>query len=789
MSNVFAFINADGLGDFGYSGNWFDETNPFVPGPPGPTDVALVEASGKINGSASVNTLLYYGDGGLLTSTVQIYAQVFLLEGAVALLGPTYTNISNELEEVGVSTVTMSQGSELYINNSAAGNAGSTATPFDIAVNSSDQSTFNLTGPGTAVILQEGDAIIGDSGIGAMTISSGAELETRNYTEVDTSGKITLGNQTGSQGTLTVTGQSSMLQAIGEVDVGYSGKGSLSVLAGAEVSIVNRPTASNNLFVGDLTGSSGSVLVSGSGSRLTVEGLAIVGYQGTGTLTVANAGYADLDDLVVAYGGGPASVLVEGAGTKLEVTDQFDVGAPGTGSLRITSGAQVVLDTNFIADIGEGSGSNGSISISGAGSIFSSSTGIYNGGVGTIRLGNGGTGSIVISSGGRMITSAPDYIAADVGDGAGKGSVTINGIGSNWTAQGEFDVGRGGNGTLLVDAGGTIETGDSNSSDGLVVGDQTIGVGAAMITGTGSSLTNSGEFVIGMYGSGKLAIASGGVVTTTTNSTDGAVLGEYAGSIGTVSLAGDSTWTISPDLVIGAYGAGSLDINAGSTVSAGSLLMGITGAGYLEVSGTGAKIAVSGNAQFGNSGSASVIINSGGEVSAGGTAALVNGYVSMIGGTLFVSKTLTLDAGQALGGHGTVQASSTINSTTVQAGGGTLSFIGGVTGTGKLEIDVGATLSLGSSVGSGQETIFESATSKLVLGAPASFAGTIYDFIKGDTIDLSKIIASSLTYSGQTLTVHESSGASLALKFFGTYTQSSFGMTSDGHSGTFITHT
>ena len=74
------------------------------------------------------------------------------------------------------------------------------------------------------------------------------------------------------------------------------------------------------------------------------------------------------------------------------------------------------------------------------------------------------------------------------------------------------------------------------------------------------------------------------------------------------------------------------------------------------------------------------------------------------------------------------------------------------------------------SVAAGQETIFSSATSKRVLGNPASFAG-------------------SLTYSGQTLTVHESGGASVALRFAGPYTQSSFGMTSDGHSGTFITRT
>ncbi len=114
-----------------------------------------------------------------------------------------------------------------------------------------------------------------------------------------------------------------------------------------------------------------------------------------------------------------------------------------------------------------------------------------------------------------------------------------------------------------------------------------------------------------------------------------------------------------------------------------------------------------------------------------------------------------------------------------------MNFIGGIKGVGKLEIEAGATLSLGS----GQEGIFEAATGQLVLGAPASFARTIYDFVKGDTIDLSKIIAGSLTYSGQTLTVHESGGASLALKFSGSYAQSSFGApSSDGHGGTLITH-
>jgi hypothetical protein len=145
-------------------------------------------------------------------------------------------------------------------------------------------------------------------------------------------------------------------------------------------------------------------------------------------------------------------------------------------------------------------------------------------------------------------------------------------------------------------------------------------------------------------------------------------------------------------------------------------------------------------------------------------------------------------SGTLITGGGTLKAGSLINASTVQASGGTLSFVGGIAGTDKLDIAATSTLSLSGSESSGQEAIFRSAISKLVLGAPTAFAGTIYNFIKGDTIDLSNILASSLTYSGQMLTVHEGGGASLALKLAGSDSQTGFGTTSDGHGGTLITH-
>jgi T5SS/PEP-CTERM-associated repeat protein len=779
MSRTFRFVNADGSGNLDHSGNWIDETSPTIPGPPGGTDTALVEAAGNINGFASIETLLLDGVGGLLTSTAQIYTTTLQLTGDVALSGESYSSIAGTVQQSGTSTATLEDGSYLYVEN---GNVSGT-TSFGMALLKGEDSNFNLSGFGTQVYLADGNAIIGASGIGAMTVSAGADLS-----EASNTGEITLGSAAGGQGALTVTGQSSELMDDGELSVGGGGKGALSILAGGEASI-NLQDSGLGLLVGGLAGSSGSVLVSGAGSRLTNTydaSYSIIGDAGAGSLTIASAGFAELGSLDVGYAGGTGSVSAEGAGTMLEIRGYLDLGSSATGSLQVTSGAQVIQDSYNGDVLGVTAGGRGSIAVSGAGSIF-------NAGADSLLVGLFGTGSVTVSAGGKILSSAANGETASVGAGSGsKGSVIIDGPGSSWTAVGGFDLGATGSGGLLVEAGGTLETGYYNGVAGLVVGRDEGSAGAATITGTGSTLTNSGEFVIGNSGSGTLTIASGGVVSTSAPSgtgTDGAVIGDALGSKGTVVVSGTgSRWTIGSDLVIGDGGSGSLAIGAGSTVSAASLAMAETATGSLDISGIGAKLSVSGNAVFGGSGQANVTIGAGGQVSAGGTIELKNGHLVLSGGSLS-AKLLGLDARQLLSGDGTVVASSIINSATVQASGGTLSFMGSITGTGQVQIDAASTLSLGSGVSSGQEITFESATSKLALADPPAFAGTIAGFNKGDTIDLSKVVGISLTYSGDVLTVHESGGAVLALKFSGAYTQSSFGMTSDGHSGTFITHT
>ena len=779
--NTFIWTGDANNGAFGDANNWSDTTSSTA-GPPEVDDTAKVETTGTISGSSDVYALVLDGDGGLLTSTVQINAVTLQLEGSLALSGGTFNSVSGTAKETGTSTVTMNDGGGLYIDG-----GGSPAKAFDIAPDSSDRSTFNLAGIGTLVGVGLGNVVIGDSGIGAMTVSSGAQLVTNQYTNPN-SGSVILGDQAGSQGTLTVTGQSSELQANGELVVGEAGKGVVSILAGAKASLIGSYL---ELAVGDTAGSTGSVLVSGAGSQLSTSygSLAVIGGDGaTGTLTIADAGVVELSSLAVGAGdgnGATGKLLVEGAGSTLELRGELQLGEFGTGSLQITSGAHVLLDSNLPTDeLGADPGDKGSISVAGVGSTF-------DGGIQPLYVGFGGSGSVTISNGGEISTSTRSGPSVFVGySSSSSGSVTLNG--GVWSSGGEFDVGYGGTGTLLVKAG-ALETTSLNGAPGFVVGNKAESVGSATITGTASLLQSSGEFVIGNAGSGKLTISAGAVVNNGLppgGSGESAVIGEASGGSGTVVVTGtNSLWGIGSNLIIGDAGTGLLAIGVGGTVSAASLQMGVSGMGAINVTGAGAELSIRGNATFGGTAKATVAIGSGGLVAVGGTAEIKDSGMTLSGGELSVTKTLTVDAAQLIKGYGTVAASGIINAATVQSNGGTLSFIGGITGTGKFQILAGSTLSLGSSVAAGQEAIFESATSKLVLGTPASFAGTLDAFVKGDTIDLSSVIASSLTYSGQTLTVHESGGAALALKFAGTYTQSSFGMTSDGHSGTFITHT
>jgi T5SS/PEP-CTERM-associated repeat protein len=784
---TYQWTNEDGTGDFGDPNNWVDPSDD-LNGEPGPDDTAVVETSGTITGSGTVSSLALDGTGGVLTmSDVDISAMSLGLQGTVAMAEDSVFDVQQEVTVDGNSIVTAAGGSYIDVEAPSGNYVG-----LDVGAVSGDNSALDLTGFGTEVELATGIAVLGDAGAGAMTISAGAQLAVDTADDLGDDG-LYLGKSVGGQGTLVVTGAYSALDSDG-LTVGFLGSGKLVIEAGAEASL-STPVGGpyEELEVGVEIGTNGIVLVTGAGSRLIApaNGSAYIGEDGTGTLTVAAGALAELGSLDIGDTN-TGSVSVQGTGSVLELRQYFILGYEnangniGSGALSVTAGAQVVETGRYGADLGVGGGTSGVISVSGSGSTLNASqSGLF--------VGTHGTGKITVSSGGTVINGAYEGVGVYLGYASGaSGSATVNGAGASWTTSGEFQVGTGGSGTLLVEAGGALKSGDG--TNGFLVGGFSGAAGTAEVTGAGSSLTNSGNFLIGYQGTATLMLLAGATITTSAASgsgSDGALIGDFSGSTGHVTVSGTgSKWSIGSDLVVGDAGTGTLIIGAGGLVSAASLATSKTAAGSLGVSGSGAELKVSGNTQFGGTASTSVSIGTGGLIAIGGSTVIEDAKLSLAGGSLTVAKGLTVDASQTIIGNGNVQAASIINAGTIGSSGGTLSFIGGITGTGKLQIGSSTTLSLGGSAASGQTAMFAAATGTLLLGAPTSFAAAIEDFVKGDVIDLSGITASSLTFSGQTLTVHESGGASFGLTFDGTYTSASFAAPkSDGHGGTLISHT
>jgi len=109
-------------------------------------------------------------------------------------------------------------------------------------------------------------------------------------------------------------------------------------------------------------------------------------------------------------------------------------------------------------------------------------------------------------------------------------------------------------------------------------------------------------------------------------------------------------------------------------------------------------------------------------------------------------------------------------------------------GTGALRIGAASTLWLQAGSAAGQTVSFLSfAGETLDLSAPSAFLGHISGFAGTDKIDLVSSAATTLTYSGGTLTVLNGTTKVASLAFNGSYTLADFHLGSDGHNGSLIT--
>ena len=80
-------------------------------------------------------------------------------------------------------------------------------------------------------------------------------------------------------------------------------------------------------------------------------------------------------------------------------------------------------------------GSHGAVTVTGPGSIWT------NGTTGGLNIGSFGTGTLTIANGGKVINITP--AAANIGNGAGsQGTVTVTGAGSTWTNSSGVNIGN-----------------------------------------------------------------------------------------------------------------------------------------------------------------------------------------------------------------------------------------------------------------------------------------------------------------------------------------------------------
>jgi T5SS/PEP-CTERM-associated repeat protein len=299
---------------------------------------------------------------------------------------------------------------------------------------------------------------IGSNGTGSLTAQLGAQF---------TAPTIDLGEALGGSGTLTVTGSGSSVTVTDELTVGDLGAGTVNVSQGGQL-VDNKAVTLGNAAsgaVGNATVGTGGLWIDDNDFTAAQSGQSAVTISGGGQIQVGG------ETTISAAPGSIGSITVTGTdgnsnASTLYYSRALVVGQQGNANLFIKLGGQVLVSPGTTPDngdvqVGAESGSNGTVTISGAGSNLSA-TNISLGGTATAA---GGTGTLLVSSDGtvRVANKIQMWKKGKV-DVTGGGSVMV-GSGSS-APSGDVQIGVGG----ALDGGGAI-TGNLLNIGGVIAPD------------------------------------------------------------------------------------------------------------------------------------------------------------------------------------------------------------------------------------------------------------------------------------------------------------------------------
>jgi len=462
---------------------------------------------------------------------------------------------------------------------------------------------FTGTSSGTLTVTgataSTGALTVGERGIGVFNLNGGS---------TGTSGSVSIGSNATGNGTATISGADTTW-ATGGMNIGGTGTGVLTISAGAEVTTTQSNVALAPLFVG------GTATVTGGDSKWRITG--------------NPAGSSQAVTVIGNKANATGTLLVENGGT-------VEIAATASG----TNG------NNQQIRLGVSSGSTGALTVTGAGSTFTTPYDIWAG------YNSGTTGQISVSAGGTLNTGFT------VLGSSGAGNATVTGTGSVWTvantpfvpgsyAQGLW-IGSGASsaGTLTIANGGTVKieaTGHSLTLGGASGSQATLNIGAPALSpavAPGTLEANSVVFSTGATGTINFNHTANDYVFAVGIQGTGGTVNFLSGT--TILAGGDDGSTTYPN-----------SYTSSTTVSAGA------------------------TAQFGNGGTTGLI--SGGIANSGTVAFKLSGsssYGGVISGSGTVeqrgSGTLTLT------GTNTYSGLTTITSGTLQLGnGGTTGMVAG----------------------------------------------------------------------------------------------------------------
>lgn len=383
--------------------------------------------------------------------------------------------------------------------------------------------------------------------------------------------------------------------AVSETRIGASGTGTLNIETGGTYT-------TRTLAIGQGAGSDGTVNVDGNGSvlRQNSDGalvpFTLVGQDGVGRLNVTNGGDVIVDDpnrfggfQVGVEVGSNGTVTVDGAGSSITAGRVTSIGRLGAGALSVSNGGTFQTSRLFAA---QSLGGTGQVDIDGAGSALNllGTDGAGNGplaligrdGVATMDVTNGAV--VNLDPNGEAVTGLSGGLligGASSATGAGNGTVNVTGAGSAINIANPFasmQVGRNGIGALNITGGGKIT---NAPGDGVaIVGRTGISTGTVLISGTDSEWQAGSHLFVGteIDFTNRFVVAGGG---------SGSITVEDGGTLGSRSIFIEN---------------GNIDVNSGGTMTGRLALLG-SDAGTtseLNVSGAGSRVDLTGNSPSGS---------------------------------------------------------------------------------------------------------------------------------------------------------------------------------------------